>query len=230
MCENLDFGRNFAKISILVEFSRKSRFWSRFVTNFGFGRNFRKSRFWSKCFKNHEFIRYFQKIPILFEIFETFPFWSKFGKNHDFGQILRKSRFQSICAKISISVEIFKKILIMSKFSKISILFVSIISKFAKIEILVKFGENLILGRNERKSRFWSKICKKILIWSKFTTNLGFGREKSRKILILVEKFGQNFEKSWSRFRSKYKKISKFEKSLEKSLFWSKFSKISTFA
>ena len=56
MCENLDFSRNFAKISILVEICEQIS---------DFGRNIKKPRLWSIFLKN-------------LEIFEKSWFWSKF--------------------------------------------------------------------------------------------------------------------------------------------------------
>ena len=65
--KNLDFGRNFRKISIVVKFFSKSLFLSKFLKNFDIGPKFsKKSRFRSKFEK--------KKISIPVEIFKKTRF------------------------------------------------------------------------------------------------------------------------------------------------------------
>ena len=56
--KNFDFGQNFRKISILVKFSKKIRFWSKF----------------SKILKNSDFTQIIENLD-LGQIFEKFRFW-----------------------------------------------------------------------------------------------------------------------------------------------------------
>ena len=44
--EKFRFGQNFRKSSILIKFSKKFRFWSKFSKNFDFGQIFERFRFW----------------------------------------------------------------------------------------------------------------------------------------------------------------------------------------
>ena len=113
----------FEKISLLVKFSKKFRFWLNFRKNFIlvqflknidfghvldqnmtkiFGQNFRKMCIFSEISKKFQFCQIFEKISILVKIYETHRFFREFGKiwilsnfrkYFDFGQNWRKFRF-----------------------------------------------------------------------------------------------------------------------------------------
>ena len=114
--KNFDFLeiRNFAKISILVKFSKKFRFWSTFANSYktvDFCENFQKNSVLVKFSKNFD----------LSQIFEEFRFFrksrdisilvkfSKISKNFDFGHDVRQiSILVTFSKKIAILVKIFE--------------------------------------------------------------------------------------------------------------------------
>ena len=104
---------NFRKISILVKFMKKNRFWWKLWKNFDFGKNFRK----------------FRKIPIslifsnneLSQINEKIRFWSKFSKNSIWVKFSQKFRFRSTFSKNFDFSQNFEKISILLKFLEMSI-------------------------------------------------------------------------------------------------------------
>ena len=191
------FGRNWKKISILVEIFRNLDFarsiqqkfsiWSKFKKNLDFGRKFRKSRFWSK----------FPKISILIDIFEKSQFWSKYLKTSILVEICEKSRFW---------LKLWQNLDFGEKFRK---------SWISKISMFDQICKKLDFGRNFRKISIFGEIFEKSQIWSKFSKNCHFVRnlkKKFRQIFRNLEfgriffknlDFGRNFRKSqfWSNFR-----------------------------
>ena len=137
--ENLDFGKIFRKIWILVKFPFWSKFWeiSISVKNFDCGQNFRKISSLVKISNKFDF----------FENFETFRFWSLFSKIFGFSQIFEKN--------YSILVKIFEKFY----FSQI----------FAEISILLNFRKILILVKSSKKFPFCSKFFGNFLFQSKLS-------------------------------------------------------------
>ena len=95
--EDLDFGRNFQKISILVKFWKNLNY-VKLSTNPDFGQNFGKIAIFVKIFNSLDFGADSRNISIFVEIcyeifievkiFEISRFWQKFKKNTDFGQNL----------------------------------------------------------------------------------------------------------------------------------------------
>ena len=97
----MDFFGNFEKISVLSNFPKKFRFWSKFTKDIDFFENLEKFRF---C-------QIFEKISILVKFSKNFDFGHNFRKNFEFGQIFsKKFRFWSIFRKL-------RKMSILVKFS-----------------------------------------------------------------------------------------------------------------
>ena len=128
MSKNFDFVPNFQKMSILVEFSKKFRFWSKFSINSCFFRKFSiLVKFWQK-------FQFWSNVPKLWA-------WSNLQKKFDFGLIFEKFRF---CSKFSNNFDlsqIFEEISILVKFSKKKILFFGKFSKITKNSGFTKLFE-----------------------------------------------------------------------------------------
>ena len=107
--KNLEFGKNFRYIFILIKIVANCRFWSKLTKmstldkiaeNVDYSQNFRKK---------HRFGSKFANISMLVKIFENFRFWSKFLKISILVKIYESLDFGQYCRKIMILVNILGK-------------------------------------------------------------------------------------------------------------------------
>ena len=173
IAENVDYSKNFGKMSIWVKICKYFAFGQNcrkitslvnFYGNLDFGQSLWISRFWSQLSWNLDLGQHFRKILILVNIFGKIDF----GRN--FPQML-------VCVKIS------EKCRFWSKICK----YIDLVKNF-----------QLEFGQICRKPWFWSKLSKISNLVSIYENlelvrvydNFGFG-QNCRKILILVNIFGK---------------------------------------
>ena len=163
--------RKFRKISNIVKFSQKFRFWSNIrknvyfgqidKKNFDFGKNFRKILILVKMFENFHLFKNFENFS---EIFVKISILVKFSKNFDFGQNLRKFRKISIWSTFANSYQncrflwkIFKKIRFWSNFRKNSIM-VKIWESFENFRFWSNFRNILNAVESFQRFQFFRKF------------------------------------------------------------------------
>ena len=213
--ENVDFGQNFRKISILVKIFenidfgqnswnsriifKQSWFWRKFsyILTFvsisgnylDFGQNFWTSRLWVKFQIISILVNIFGRIFILVKIFEKSVFLSKILKILLLvNSFSLNHNFGRNFWKISILGKIFEK----SRFCSIFFQKRRFYYKYSKISILVNICENLDIVQNLRKS--W--------IWLKFSEN--FDSDQYFWKITSLLKLSPNEQHYWkSRFRLK---------------------------
>ena len=183
--QSLDFGRDWGKITILVEI----------LKNLDYGRNFKKNTIFSK---NLDFGWDDRKISIGIEIFENLDFGGNFSEISIIVELFEISWFWSKFKKISTSVESCKKNVFFFKFywnfdfcrtfPEIAVFF----WQFLKNRKLGRyFWKILILSRNFRSIYILVEICKK----SRFGSNFS----KISILVLMCENldFGLNVRKSF---------------------------------